>query len=337
MLRNLTRAVTVLGTAAFAAIGLTSVAVAAEPPQPVALAIAAFDYVDTSGEIGDQTQAHAKLVAMFTKSLADDLNATGKYRIVPLACGNEPCKSTMDPTDLQKAARAAGVKLVLLGGFHKMSTLVQWAKMQIIDADVGSVSFDRLVTFRNDTDDSWKRAEIFLLREITGTSASAEPVKTEAAKVEPVNAEPRTKLALFDFELEDFSGGAGIVPESADDRTQLQKATDDVRKLLRESGRYSLVDVSGVDAAPVKAHQLRKCDGCDAALAAKLGADQSLVGIVTRITRTDYAVTFRLRDAKTGKVLDIEQTDLRIGANYSWNRGAIWLIQRKLLDKVQHG
>ena len=102
------------------------------------------------------------------------------------------------------------------------------------------------------------------------------------------------------------------------------------------AGRYSLIDVSGVDAAPVKAAELRKCNGCDAALARSAGADQSLVGIVTRITRTDYAVTFRLRDAKSGAVIDVEQTDLRIGASYSWNRGAAWLIQRKLLDKPQH-
>ena len=64
-----------------------------------------------------------------------------------------------------------------------------------------------------------------------------------------------------------------------------------------------------------------------------LGADQSLVGIVTRITRTDYAVTFKIRDARTGAPIDVEQTDLRIGANYSWNRGAAWLIKNRLLEK----
>jgi hypothetical protein len=106
-----------------------------------------------------------------------------------------------------------------------------------------------------------------------------------------------------------------------------------VRRLLVESGRYSLVDVSGAEAADLRAHTLRRCDGCDAAIARKLGADQSLVGIVTRITRTDYAVTFKLRDTRTGAPIAVEQTDLRIGANYSWNRDAAWLIKNRLLEK----
>jgi hypothetical protein len=336
MYRTLYSAAIMLAVAAFAVAGITRAAVAAQDTQPVTLAIAAFDYADTSGEIGDATQAHAHLVETFTQSLARDLGETGKYRIVPLMCGQAPCTSKMDPVDLQKAAQVAGVKLVLLGGFHKMSTLVQWAKMQIIDVDAGNVTFDRLVTFRNDTGEAWKRAETFLFREIMAAS-SVRLETAPAAKIQLVAAtQPQIKLALFNFELEDFSGGAGIVPESDDDRLQLKRATDDVRKLLVDSGRYSLVDVSGLDSAPVKAAELRKCNGCDAALARSLGADQSLLGIVTRITRTDYAVTFRLRDAKTGSVIDVEQTDLRIGANYSWNRGAVWLIQRKLLDKPQH-
>ena len=106
-----------------------------------------------------------------------------------------------------------------------------------------------------------------------------------------------------------------------------------MRRLLTESGRYSLVDVSHVDAPDATAHTLRECDGCDAAIARRLGADQSLVGVVTRITRTDYAVTFKLRDARTGAPIDVEQTDLRIGANYSWDRGAAWLIKNRLLEK----
>jgi hypothetical protein len=309
--------------AGLALMGILDHASAADTP-PIAIAIVDFDYVDTSGEVGDQTKTHDRLLQTFKQTLAHDLTVTGQYRIVALSCGADPCTSRTDPLALQKAARAAGVKLVVIGGFHKMSTLVQWAKVQIFDADAGHVLFDRLVTFRNDSDDAWTRAEIFLFHEIEAA---------QVALAAPSPAKPLTKLAVFEFELEDFSGGAGIIAESADDRAQLHQATEDVRRLLTQSGHYSLVDVASVDAQPAKDHELRKCNGCDAALAKNLGADQSLVGIVTRITRTDYAVTFRLRNAQTGAVIAVEQTDLRIGANYSWNRGAMWLIQRRLLDK----
>jgi hypothetical protein len=205
-----------------------------------------------------------------------------------------------------------------------MSSLVQWAKIEIADEDQGRIVFDRLLTFRGDTDEAWQKAESFLARDVL---QSAPPPDKQVDAVAPV------KIAVFDFELEDFSGGAGLIPESGQDREQLRLATETARRLLTESGRYSLVDVNQADAPEVTAGTLHKCDGCDVPIARKLGADQSLVGIVTRITRTDYAVTFKLRDARTGAPIAVEQTDLRIGANYSWNRGAAWLIKNRLLEK----
>jgi Protein of unknown function (DUF2380) len=292
--------------------------------QPPGLAVLDLNYVDTSGEPTDQTATHERRAAAFVNDLRRDLAAGGQYRIVPIVCGAEPCTARTNPIDLQKAARAAGVKLVLIGGVHKMSSLVQWAKIQIADEDAGQVAFDRLVTFRGDTDEAWVRAETFVGRDILESAPGLD---------KKADASPPVKLAVFEFELEDFSGGAGVIPESDQDREQLRLATETARRLLAESGQYSLVDVSPADAAEVAARSLHKCDACDAAIARKLGADQSLVGIVTRITRTDYAVIFKLRDARTGALISVGQTDLRIGANYSWNRGAAWLIKNRLLEK----
>lgn len=147
------------------------------------------------------------------------------------------------------------------------------------------------------------------------------------------NADPSPiKIAVFDFELDDFSGGAGIAGDHAADLVQLDRATDDARKLISQSGRYALVDVANADSDAVKARALRQCDGCEAAIASKLGADQSLVGVVTRISRTEYVVRFQIRDARTGAPILARQSDLRIGADYSWNRGTASLIRNSLLD-----
>lgn len=294
------------------------------PTEPVALAVLNLDYVDTSGEPTDQTAAHQRRAADFVSALQRDLAATGQYRIVPISCGSAPCDPEMNPSELQKAARAAGAKLVLLGGVHKMSTLIQNAKIQIADEEQGRIVFDRLLTFRGDTDEAWQKAESFVARDVLQSASTADKPAEPTAPV---------KIAVFDFELEDFSGGAGVVPESDEDRGQLKLATETVRRLLTESGRYSLVDVSHADAPDVAAASLRKCDGCDASIARKLGADQSLVGIVNRVSRMEYGVTFRLRDARTGALISVEQTDLRMGANYSWNRGAASLIKNRLLEK----
>jgi len=142
-----------------------------------------------------------------------------------------------------------------------------------------------------------------------------------------------TKIAVFDFELDDRSAGAGIAGDAAADAARLGAVTGEVRRLLAQSGRYVLVDVSKADGAAVRDRYLAQCDGCEAAIARKLGADQSLLGVVTRISRTEYVVRFQIRDAGSGDVILARQSGLHIGADYSWNRGAAALIKDTLLDK----
>jgi hypothetical protein len=138
-------------------------------------------------------------------------------------------------------------------------------------------------------------------------------------------------LAVFDFELEDFSAS----PEGtvSADTAQLAKVNETVRQLLTQSGRYKLVDVGNADAPAAKEHTLRDCNGCDADIASKLGAEQSLVGVVSRISRTEYVVKFHLRDARTGAVITAGDSGLRMGADYSWSRGAASLLKARLLER----
>ena len=152
-----------------------------------------------------------------------------------------------------------------------------------------------------------------------------------ARAAEPV-APPPIGIAVFPFELQDFSAAAAYVPPDDVDREQLRLSTDEARRLIAESGRYRLVDVGAAGDEAARGGKLHDCGGCEAAIAAGLGADQSMVGIVTRISRTDYAVTYKIRDARSGALVAVEQTDLRAGANSAWSRGARWLIQRRLLE-----
>ena len=143
------------------------------------------------------------------------------------------------------------------------------------------------------------------------------------------------KIAVFPFELMDLSAAAPYVAPDDIDREQLRLSTEEARRLIAESGRYQLVDVGAVNNEAAKAGKLRDCDGCDARIAAGLDADQSMIGIVTRITRMEYAVTYKIRDARSGALVDVKQTDLRMGANVAWSRGARWLIENRLLEQAK--
>ena len=72
----------------------------------------------------------------------------------------------IDPDQLLAKAQAAGAVYLLISSFHKLSTLVQWAKFDIVEVKTRNVVFNRLVTFRGDNDKAWRHAESFVVQEI---------------------------------------------------------------------------------------------------------------------------------------------------------------------------
>jgi hypothetical protein len=139
--------------------------------QRAAVAVIDFDYVDTSGEARDQRGEHEARLAVFMRALKEDLAQGDRFRPVTPTCAPSPCSlASSMVTGLLAAAREAGADILLIGGVHKMSTLVQWAKIEAIDAKTERVLFDKLFTFRGDTDDAWRRAEVFIVEEITAVS-----------------------------------------------------------------------------------------------------------------------------------------------------------------------
>jgi Protein of unknown function (DUF2380) len=135
--------------------------------QETALAILDFDYKDTSGEPADQTAQHQARLEAFMRSLRADLARSGKYALVSLACQPDPCSITQTPPEeLLNAARHSGARLLVFGGIHKESTLIEWAKVQAVDVQTDKPVFDRLFTFRGDTDEAWQRAEAFIVAQV---------------------------------------------------------------------------------------------------------------------------------------------------------------------------
>lgn len=258
----------------------------------IGVAVDDFSYTDTSAEPANQTAAHERRLQAFMAALRREIGEGGRYRLVP---------SAQD-----------GAAFKVIGGIQKTSTLVQWAKVAVIDVGAKKLVMDKLYTFRGDNDESWERAEIFVSREVMAALGTPAPVA----------------LAVFDFELEDTTA-ASVGASATSDASYLAEVTASVRESLGQSGRYRIVDVGGEAAKP---RALRDCDGCEAAIAQKLGADQSLIGVVRRVSRTEYTLGFQVRDARTGAVLARGDSGLRLGADYSWKRGAVRLVSDRLIE-----
>ncbi len=146
----------------------------------------------------------------------------------------------------------------------------------------------------------------------------------DAEKSSPV------KIAVFDFELEDVSPASSLLGKTTSSAANMEKVSSEARRVLVQSGRYSLIDVSKVDAKTVTEKSLRNCDGCEASIALQLGAEQSLIGVVRRVTQTDYYVLIQIRDARTGKILNQQEANFA-GGDDGWASGVRMLIKHQVL------
>jgi len=143
-------------------------------------AVADFAYIDTSGEPSDQTAVHRKRLQAFMTALRADLERDPALDLLPSSCPPLCNIDDRTPADHFRAAAKAGAKVLVTGGIHKLSTLVQWAKVTAFDVDTNRVLFSKLFTFRGDNDEAWQRAEVFVSREIRAALVTERPAHNEA-------------------------------------------------------------------------------------------------------------------------------------------------------------
>ena len=141
---------------------------------------------------------------------------------------------------------------------------------------------------------------------------------------------PPVKIAVFDFELEDVSPAASLLGKSTSSTATMDEVSKQARRELAQSGRYSVIDVGQVEGKTLTDKSLRNCEGCEAGIALQLGAEQSLIGVVRRVTQTDYYVVIQIRDARTGKLLDQQEANFA-GAEDGWSSGVRMLIKHQVL------
>jgi hypothetical protein len=174
----------------------------------------------------------------------------------------------------------------------------------------------------------WSRTRVFPVIAFIGASL-LNAVCLPALAADPEKSSP-VKIAVFDFELDDVSPAASATGVNSSSADTMKKVSSAARQVLAQSGRYGLIDVSKVDAQPVKEKSLRNCSGCEAGIALQLGADQSLIGVVRRVTMTDYYVWIQISDARTGKVLNQQAANFA-GGDDGWASGVASLIKHQVL------
>jgi Protein of unknown function (DUF2380) len=137
-------------------------------------------------------------------------------------------------------------------------------------------------------------------------------------------------VAVFDFELIDTSLEGETNGLRADEQTRLIRLGDQLRQRLRESGRFTLLDVTPV-AADAQASNLHACGGCDTRLAKRIGAELAITGTVQKVSNLILNMNIYVRDASSEATIAAMSADMRGNTDETWSRTLDWLVRNRLL------
>lgn len=137
--------------------------------QAATLAIFPVKLLYTAQEVRDQREAHAARIVAMDENLRAALAAPGGFETVTLITPldvAEGCASET-PECLVGLARARGADLAVFAVVHKSSSLIMQLFAQVVDVNDEKVVARRELSFRGDTDESWRRAGAFLARDLS--------------------------------------------------------------------------------------------------------------------------------------------------------------------------
>ncbi|WP_104203894.1 DUF2380 domain-containing protein [Billgrantia saliphila] len=136
--------------------------------EKMTLALAQFDFQDTSGEVQDQSAEHEARLKSLNETLHSGLAGNQEITLVGLTCEVERCTHrTPGLAALTRQAKTAGAQYLLIGEIHKVSTLIGRVRLAMLDLnDNNTFACEQLLSYRGDTDEAWQRMAQYTLRHI---------------------------------------------------------------------------------------------------------------------------------------------------------------------------
>lgn len=142
-------------------------------------------------------------------------------------------------------------------------------------------------------------------------------------------ASAQDKVAFFGLTMLDTSLQTTELGVDPAEQLRLESLETTVRDRFETEG-YTLVDLEPERTAIERVVNLAKCYGCDTRIAARLGADFSLVGEVQKVSNLILTVNLQLRDASSGDLVRGGVVDIRGNTDDSWARGMRYILNNRI-------
>ncbi|MEO8420321.1 MAG: DUF3280 domain-containing protein [Hyphomicrobium sp.] len=142
------------------------------------------------------------------------------------------------------------------------------------------------------------------------------------------------KAIIFPFDLIDQSQQfeIGLMPKGIDpeEKRRLQVISEELVRLMKESGRYEVVDTTPIAKEIDDKSPIHKCNGCEDDLAKKVGADIAFIGTVRKASDVLFTVSIYVRDVKNQKIIHQGSSEIYGNTDKMWLRAVNYIVDRRL-------
>ena len=153
----------------------------------------------------------------------------------------------------------------------------------------------------------------------------------------PLAAQAKQKAVIYPFGLIDQQQQfeIGIMPKGIDpeEKRRLGVITEELTKLIKESGRYEVVDTAPIAAEIEEKSPMYKCNGCEDDLAKKVGADVAFVGTVRKASDVLFTVSIYIRDISKERVVKQGSSEIYGNTDAMWLRAVHYIVDRRLFKE----
>ncbi len=135
-------------------------------------------------------------------------------------------------------------------------------------------------------------------------------------------AKPAQTAAVFDAVFIDSSP----LPATPEETARMARFNAQLKQALDKSGRYRAIDLASIKKDVDAVRDIHDCNGCEADLAKKAGAQVAVVAWVQKVSNLILNMNIRIEDAQTGATLKGGSVDIRGNDDQTWDRGLKYLL-----------
>jgi Protein of unknown function (DUF2380) len=149
---------------------------------------------------------------------------------------------------------------------------------------------------------------------------------TTAARAETVRT-----AAVFDAVFVNSSPQ----PTTPEEKARIARLTAQLKQALDKSGQYHVIDIASIKPEVDAVRDVHDCNGCEADLAKKAGAQVAVVAWVQKVSNLILNMNIRIVDAATGAPIKGGSVDIRGNDDLSWNRGLKYLLEEHVFNATR--